>query len=227
MLVDYERGFKLTKIARNRYVIEHVLSGIRRMINEPLTYSSVKIHENYVMKELMAKCSGGKGNVVFEKDEVNDVYVLRHCASQIQVSLDKYPPTRERFRAAYNNLIRKVEHSGNQGLYGQELDGTVLGHKRSLSTSTTNKENKMGTKPARRFCVIGVFSGQAYSGVNRNWYDTEKGAIEHAENLLRNHRDRHRDGDKLFVVEVTSVVELDPRPIEIRKPIQGDFAAEY
>lgn len=67
-------------------------------------------------------------------------------------------------------------------------------------------------------CVIGI------DVVNRTW-GTEEEAIVHAKQLIADAQAYGRNGGarRLAIVKVVKVVELDPPPMSVREPRDGDL----
>jgi len=73
----------------------------------------------------------------------------------------------------------------------------------------------------RKFCVIGPKCGRNVGEYDRKWFESEDDAIDHAKSLMK---DRQPGASPAFVVEVKQVVEVESRPITVRRPNTCDFA---
>lgn len=76
-----------------------------------------------------------------------------------------------------------------------------------------------------KFCCVGVHCGQVFRNMPRQWFDTEKAAIEHAQEIIaRTVRSGH-EPISLIIAQAVRVVEpeMSLPPIKTRKPKEGDF----
>lgn len=78
------------------------------------------------------------------------------------------------------------------------------------------------SRTVERFCVVGDKCDSSNLKHPRTWFAGEGAAIQHAGELLR----KKGPGDRtirLFVVKVTTVVELEAKPVYSRDPTHDDF----
>lgn len=190
------------------------------------------------MRKLIKDNQGNIPRIVLDRTD-DGYYVLIDQFLGHAIPMGRTKPSSSELRPVVHQLLRlsrsnPVIKGGAvlSGMVGFDYSGRqtkCLTYRLPTDTQNISKENKMVSKKTpkmvHRFCVIGANSGAAFRNVARNWFETQEGAEQHAATLLKHRRDDSRDPEKLYVVAVVSVVELEkPQPpIEIRSPQQDDF----